>query len=127
MFPSRPARGGRSSAGVGDSGSSLSQPYILRIAQFAVKVPDSTVLSKTRGAPGGHSPRAPILAAPASPSPSPAPAPAPAAPPATSRQALPFPPGQAAQLTAQILQRLRPHRVPLAPEDRETHRTVEWG
>src|SRR5256714_14984529 len=81
MFPSRPARGGRSSAGVGDSGSSLSQPYILRIAQFAVKVPDSTVLSKTRGAPGGHSPRAPILAAPASPSPSPAPPPPPPPPP----------------------------------------------
>src|SRR2546430_17305602 len=115
MFPSRPARGGRSSAGVGDSGSSLSQPYILRIAQFAVKVPDSTVLSKTRGAPGGHSPRAPILAAPASPSPSPAPRPPPAAPPRPPRPAPPLPPRPGPPPTAPLLPPLPTPPRPPAP------------
>src|SRR5438552_2940628 len=46
---------------------------------------------------------------------------------AAPRQALPFPPGQTAQLAAQLLQRIRPHRLTLAPDDRKADRSVERG
>src|SRR2546422_8399792 len=42
-------------------------------------------------------------------------------------EALPFSPGQAAQLAAQVLQRIGPHRLALAPEHCEADRPVERG
>src|SRR3989442_4012348 len=78
-------------------------------------------ISKTRGACGGHNSRTRLLATPAPPTP------ASTAASAAPCEALPFSPGQAAQLAAQVLQRIGPHRLALAPEHCEADRPVERG
>src|SRR5438445_12476906 len=90
MFPSRPARAGRSPAGPADWGSFLSQAYVLALAEVARQGSRQHHISKTRGACGGHNSRTRLLATPA------APTPPPTAAPAAPCQALPFSPGQAA-------------------------------
>src|SRR2546430_6227583 len=92
MFPSRPARAGRSPAGTGDWGSFLSQAYVLALAEVARQGSRQHHISKTRGACGGHNSRTRLLATPA------APTPPPTAASAAPCEALPFSPGQAAQL-----------------------------
>src|SRR5439155_302138 len=74
-----------------------------------------------RGACGGHNSRTRLLATPAPPTPPPT------AASAAPCEALPFSPGQAAQLAAQVLQRIGPHRLALAPEHCEADRPVERG
>src|SRR6266566_2728714 len=78
-------------------------------------------ISKTRGACGGHNSRTRPLATPAPPTPPPT------AASAAPCEALPFSPGQAAQLATQVLQRIGPHRLALAPEHCEADRPVERG
>src|SRR5205809_7297409 len=109
MFPSRPARAGRSPAGPGDWGSFLSQAYVLALAEVASQGSRQHHISKTRGAYGGHNSRTRLLATPA------APTPPPTAASAAPCEALPFSPGQAAQLVAQVLQRIGPHRLAICP------------
>src|SRR5206468_8019623 len=121
MFPSRPARAGRSPAGPGDWGSFLSQAYVLALAEVARQSSRQHHISKTRGACGGHNPRTRLLATPT------APTTPPAAASAAPCEALPFSPGQATQLAAQVLQRIGPHRLALAPEHCEADRSVERG
>src|SRR5437762_12029852 len=116
MFPSRPARAGRSPAGPGDWGSFLSQAYVLALAEVARQGSRQHHISKTRGACGGHNSRTRLLATPAPPTPPPTAA---SAPPS---RALPFSPGPAPQPCAPVLQRIRPHPPPPAPDHRETER-----
>src|SRR5437879_9197015 len=121
MFPSRPARAGRSPAGPADWGSFLSQAYVLALAEVARQGSRQHHISKTRGACGGHNSRTRPLATPAPPTPPPtAASPAPCEP-------LPFSPGQAAQLATQVLQRIGPHRLALAPDPWEPTRPGEGG
>src|SRR2546425_5298916 len=82
MFPSRPARAGRSPAGPGDWGSFLSQAYVLALAEVARQGSRQHHISKTRGACGGHNSRTRPLATPAPPTPPPPPPPRPAEHPA---------------------------------------------
>src|SRR2546427_13179244 len=100
MFPSRPARAGRSPAGPADWGSFLSQAYVLALAEVARQGSRQHHISKTRGARGGHNSRTRLLATPA------APTPPPTAAPAAPCEALPVSPGHAPQLPRQ-----GPHRI----------------
>src|SRR2546429_1745746 len=110
MFPSRPARAGRSRAVPAHWGSFLSQAYVLALAEVARQGSRQHHISKTRGACGGHNSRTRLLATPA------APTPPPTAASAAPCEALPFSPGQAAQLATQVLQRIGPHRLALEQE-----------
>src|SRR5205809_7315509 len=106
MFPSRPARAGRSPAGPADWGSFLSQAYVLALAEVARQGSRQHHISKTRGARGGHNSRTRLIAKPAAPTPPPT---APSRPPG---EPLPSCTRPAAQLVAQLLQRLSPHPTP---------------